>query len=93
MALNQKDLQSIKSIVQDSETRMKDIVQGSIQESEARMKEFIRSEFRINNMVIDTQFREVHAKLDLLEKQTTKNFQRVESYLQLHHTRIEKFEQ
>ncbi|MBP9690883.1 hypothetical protein KBD81_02255 [Candidatus Woesebacteria bacterium] len=82
MALTKKDLQLIKEIFQDG-----------IQGSEVRMKEFIRSEFRINNMVIDTRFREVHAKLDILEKQTTKNFQRVESYLQLHHARIEKFEQ
>jgi len=87
MSLTKKDLQSIQGIVQSSETRLKEYVKEFVTEF---VTDFVRSEFRIQNMVLDTRFRELHTKLDALELQTTKRFQIVESYLQIHQSQIQK---
>lgn len=83
MSLTKKDLQSIQGIVQSSEVRLKGYVKEFV-------TDFVRSEFRIQNMVLDTRFRELHTKLDALELQTANRFQIVESYLQIHHAKIQK---
>ncbi len=95
MSITKKDLQAIEGIVQG-------IVQVTVQSSEIRLKtfikefvtefvtDFVRSEFRIQNKVLDTRFRELHTKLDTIEIQTSKRFQIVESYLQIHHAQIQK---
>ncbi len=68
MVLTKNDLQSIKGVVEEVVER---VVEDRIQASEARMKEFIRSEFRINNMVLDTRFRKNEIHLQNHEKRIT----------------------
>lgn len=60
MTLTKKDLQSIKDIIQET-------VENTVLESELRIKEFVRSEFRVQNMVLDTRFRAIDSRFDSLE--------------------------
>lgn len=82
MALTKKDLQSIKGIVDNS-------IENAITSSEAKMKQYIASQFRIQNMVLDTQFREIHSKLDEHDDRMTRGFSEANKRLHEHDVEIE----
>lgn len=89
MTLTKKDLQSIKGIVHDV---VHTEIHDAIQASEERMKEFVRSEFRIQNIDLDTRFRAIDARFEALERKMDTRFKPVEAQLQDHEERITALE-
>ncbi|PIR13528.1 hypothetical protein COV49_01920 [Candidatus Falkowbacteria bacterium CG11_big_fil_rev_8_21_14_0_20_39_10] len=78
MALTKRDLESVKSIV-------KNIIVDSINASETKMMQHIDSQFRIQNIVLDTKFRAIDTRFDSLENQMSKGFE----ILKNHESKIE----
>lgn len=89
MALTKKDLQAIQGIVHNT---VQNIVDKAIQDSEQRMKEFVRSEFRIQNIVLDTRFRAIDTRFEALERKIDNRFRPLEVQLQNHEERISALE-
>ena len=71
---------------------IKDIVLETIQESESRMKKFVKeeltSEFKIQKMVLDTEFRKVNTKIDDLDIRMSKGFEQKSEHLHEHDIQI-----
>lgn len=105
MSLTTNDLQSIKGIVQESETRLESKLTKKIRSSEGRLekrlKEFVMNElstqiesqlsshFKIQKIVLDTQFRAIDSRFDNLEKRMEAGFERVGKHLYEHGIEIE----
>src|SRR3989344_3082186 len=74
MSLTQKDLQSIRDIVKETENKL---------------EKRIRSEFAIQNIMLDTKFRSIDSRFDNLEKRMEAGFERVGKRLYEHDIEIE----
>ena len=80
MALTKKDIQTITEIVQGTETRL----HREIKE----LAKSVESQFRIQNMVLDTRFRTIDSRFDRLEKRIEKGFESVGNHLKEHDEEI-----
>ncbi|MDA1317025.1 MAG: hypothetical protein O3B87_03295 [bacterium] len=86
MALTKKDLESIESIVKNI---VDDSIGNAINGSEAKMMQYIASQFRIQNIVLDTRFRSIDSRFDSLEKRMSEGFSKTNKYLHERDVEIE----